>query len=120
VLTPFGKWMRKWRVDAELRLYDVAVKLGVTTAFISAIETGKKTIPSDFVARLAKAYHWSREHVAAAERCVELSRKSVRLDLTGRGERSRQLAEAFARTFDQADEARAAELLKRLFGKSVR
>ena len=44
MFTPFGKKIRKMRIDKEVRLKDMALSLGVTSAFLSAIETGKKNI----------------------------------------------------------------------------
>lgn len=39
----FGKELRKLIIDQDLKVYDLAKKLGVSSAFISSLMTGKKT-----------------------------------------------------------------------------
>lgn len=53
-LTPFGVALRKLRIERELRLFDLAEKLGKSTAMVSAIETGRKPIPDGFLAELIR------------------------------------------------------------------
>ncbi len=43
-LTPFGKLVRNYRTDLEVRLKEMAEYLDVTAAYLSAVETGKKRI----------------------------------------------------------------------------
>lgn len=45
MLTRFGKQLRKLRIDREERLKDMADRLNVTTAYLSAVENGKRTVP---------------------------------------------------------------------------
>lgn len=51
-LTDFGLAVRKARLDVQSTLADMANQLEVTPAFLSAIETGRKKIPLDFVAKV--------------------------------------------------------------------
>ncbi|HYD78945.1 MAG TPA: helix-turn-helix transcriptional regulator [Paucimonas sp.] len=52
-MTPFGKYMRNLRLEKGLLLKDVADRLQVTSAYLSALEHGKKGIPSkEFVERI--------------------------------------------------------------------
>ena len=44
-LTEFGKIFRKARIDAGLKIQDMANELQVSPAFISSIETGRKKMP---------------------------------------------------------------------------
>ena len=55
-LNDFGKELRKLRIDKSELLKDMADRLDVSPAFISAVETGRKAIPAGFVARIAAAY----------------------------------------------------------------
>lgn len=48
-MTPFGKALRKLRIDRELLLGDMAERLGISPSYLSQIETGKKPIPNGFV-----------------------------------------------------------------------
>ena len=46
-LSEFGKTLRKLRIDREIMLKTMADEIGVTSAYLSAVETGKKpTNPS--------------------------------------------------------------------------
>lgn len=45
-MTPFGKYMRNLRLEKGLLLKDVADLLGVTSAYLSALEHGKKGVPN--------------------------------------------------------------------------
>ena len=46
-LSEFGKTLRKLRIDHEIMLKTMADAIGVTSAYLSAVETGKKpTNPS--------------------------------------------------------------------------
>lgn len=45
-MTPFGRFMRYIRTEKGLLLKDVANMLGVTSAYLSALEHGKKGQPS--------------------------------------------------------------------------
>lgn len=51
-LTDFGLAVRKARLDVRSTLADMANQLNVTPAFLSAIETGRKKIPLDFVSKV--------------------------------------------------------------------
>jgi HTH-type transcriptional regulator, competence development regulator len=73
-LNDFGKELRKLRIDKSELLKDMADRLGVSAAFISAIETSRKPIPIGFADRIASAYDldekakWRFQHLADATR----------------------------------------------------
>jgi len=52
-MTPFGLFMRKLRLESGLLLKDMAESMGVSSAYLSALEHGKKGAPNaDFVSLL--------------------------------------------------------------------
>lgn len=53
MLTEFGKTLRKIRIDKGMLLKDMADGLQVSSAYLSGVETGKKSIPDDLVNRIA-------------------------------------------------------------------
>lgn len=61
MLTEFGKILRKIRIDNQELLKDMAKKLGVSSAYLSAVETGKRKVPSDWVPKVAALYTLDRE-----------------------------------------------------------
>jgi transcriptional regulator with XRE-family HTH domain len=99
-LTPFGRELRKLRIDRHLRLFDLGEKLGGTsTAFLSAIETGRKPIPGGFVGKLARALELSAAETETLRKAKDRTRREVRVD--GIKEEERELIAAFARRPDK-------------------
>lgn len=56
MLDRFGKLIRDIRITRRLLLYDMAKELDISTAELSAIETGKKPVPDWFIPALEKSY----------------------------------------------------------------
>ena len=51
-ITEFGKAVRKGRIETGVSLSAMAAELGATPAFLSAMETGRKKIPAEWVAKI--------------------------------------------------------------------
>lgn len=56
MITDFGKALRKLRIDAGQVLGDMAERLGISVAYLSAIENARREIPDGFVEKIAKLY----------------------------------------------------------------
>lgn len=54
--TPFGKELRKLRLDRDETMADMARRVGRSASFLSSIETGKKAVPIKLVDELAESY----------------------------------------------------------------
>jgi transcriptional regulator with XRE-family HTH domain len=63
MITPFGKFCRKLRIDNDEFLKDMARKLEVTPSYLSAVEKGKRPIPSDWGQKIAGLYELSPNQV---------------------------------------------------------
>lgn len=63
MITNFGKFCRKLRIDTNEVMNDMAVKLGVTASYLSAIENGKRSIPTDWAEQIAGHYELTEEQV---------------------------------------------------------
>jgi len=98
-LTPFGIAVRKLRLDKGLRLIDMAERLEMSTAFLSAIETGRKPIPDGLVLRISRSLELSTEELSGIRKSVDRTRKEVRVD--DKKEDDRELIAAFARRLDE-------------------
>lgn len=114
-LTPFGVELRKLRVDKDMRLLDLAAKLDQSTAFVSAIETGRKQIPDGYLHKISQAMNLSAEEIRRLRGAAEKTRKEVRVDNL-RGEQ-RELVAAFARKLDDVP-SDLMEALKKIVLKS--
>ena len=109
-LTPFGVEMRKLRLNRNLRLLDVASQLSVTSAFLSAVETGRKPIPDGFLVKISRAINISNEEVANLRKAIDRTRKEVRVD--DKPDHQRELIAAFARKLDNVPPSLIEELKK--------
>ncbi len=64
-MTPFGKAVRHLRIEHEMLLGSMADALGVSSSYLSQIESGKKPIPHGFADRVAQLM--SLDMIAASE-----------------------------------------------------
>lgn len=100
MLTPFGKTIRKARIDYGFTLKEVADKAGVSSAYLSAVETGKKPLTNDFVNGLLKAMDLpedrNKEIIASAATHIH----EVKLNHQGRTSEEVEFAMMFARKFE--------------------
>lgn len=112
MITVFGKFLRDLRhIHTEL-LKDMAESLGVSAAFLSAVETGKKSIPASWNEVIADLYQLTevqRRQLAAA---IDESQRAVTIDLSSQSGERRGVAVALARQFNNLSSAEM-EMLKR-------
>lgn len=96
VLTPFGKAVRKHRIDKELRMKEMADQLNVSSAFLSAVETGKKPVPVKLAQKISDYFELEhREHAELIKMATE-SRDSIQLSLDESSSKQRDLAIVFS------------------------
>jgi transcriptional regulator with XRE-family HTH domain len=99
-LTDFGKEVRKIRIDRNQLLKDMAAELEISSAFLSALETGRKQVPPGFVDRLALAYDLDEETVGRLHAIVSKSRTDFAIRLTKHATQDqREAAAVLARRF---------------------
>lgn len=82
-MTEIAKFLRKLRIDNEQSLGDMAEKLGLSAAYLSAIENDKRKIPEDMKDNLFKAYCLTEEQKLEFARLVAESREKVEIGLAG-------------------------------------
>jgi len=100
MFTLFGKEIRKMRLDRGMILKVMAELLDVSPAFLSAVETGRKAIPSDFVSRIAIALNLTPDLRQRLQEAAELSAKEFRIPMADdASDRDRCMVASFARQF---------------------
>ncbi|MBK8160292.1 MAG: helix-turn-helix transcriptional regulator [Rhodospirillaceae bacterium] len=99
-LTPFGRLVRKHRIDAGLLLKDMAEQLRRSAAFLSAVEMGEKPIPAGLAKQIAEYLKLDHEKTGELEEAAERSQREYRITV-GRGasDSQREVAAMFARRF---------------------
>lgn len=81
-MTPFGRFMRTLRLDKTMLLKECADLLGVTPAYLSALEHGKKGAPNDkFVERIVSALRLSPDEARALREAIRNSDTRIVLPL---------------------------------------
>lgn len=112
-LTSFGLCVRKLRLEVGCRLKDMADFIGCSSAYLSAVEVGKRPITDDVVNKTIKFFesmgiYECNQIINAADQ----SRSTVNVDCLNSGERG--MLAAFARRMPEADTDKRAEMLKKL------
>ncbi|MEY8378762.1 helix-turn-helix transcriptional regulator [Lachnospiraceae bacterium 56-18] len=81
LLTKFGKQLRSLRIEKDLRLKDMADELGVTVAYLSAVENGKRAVPDSWVERISKEYDLSDQEVISMQKAAYENKKDIKINL---------------------------------------
>ena len=99
-MTPFGKALRKLRIDQELLLGEMAERLRISASYLSQIETGKKPIPDGFVDKLHTAFRLSDVELRDVRHHAVISTNEFKIQLGDRANASdKVLADALATEF---------------------
>lgn len=119
-LTPLGRFLRKLRIDNNELLKTMAEKLDVSSAFLSAVEMGRKKMPAEWENEIGAEYRLDAGQRTELANAIAESSESVRLNMEGMSPESRRVAVAFARKIrdiDEDDLEHIAEFLKGLHSK---
>lgn len=108
--TSIGKYLCGLRISNGETLKDMAEKLGVSSAFLSAVENGKKKTPEAWKEKLKNLYSLNEEQVSAFETAFIESSNIIELDISDVSLNSRRLAVTFARYFETLDEETAQKI----------
>ena len=104
-LTPFGKEVRKYRIDRDMLLKDLADALGVTPTFVSAVEAGRKPVPPAWPERISDVLGLDMIQRKALENAAAKSAREVRISLAaGAGDLDRSVAAMLGRSFGELDD----------------
>lgn len=118
MLTALGRALRRLRLDRGMLLKDMAEGIDVTPAFLSAVETGRKSPPENFLPRLAEKFGLSRDQISELRRAAEQSVQEVRLRLPkGATEADREAMAVLARTFGDMSDKEREEFRELLLGR---
>lgn len=104
-MTPFGKMLRQERKERGMLLGQMAGKLGISTPYLSQLETGVKPLQSSFVEKVIRfldlnASDADKLRRAAAQSMASKS-ESVTIELRSASARDRELASNFALSFNR-------------------
>lgn len=110
MISKFGVCLRTIREQEKDSLRQMAIKLGVSAAFLSAMEVGRKTIPVEYVDKIKGNYVLTQEQEIELENSIHETNERVPIELAAMNEAQKDISLMFARKIKTADE----ELLRKL------
>ena len=115
--TSFGEFVRILRIKHREVMGDMAKMLETSTAFLSAVENGRKNVPADWIPKIVAHYNLTIEEQSALTEAVEESRVQYKIVPKNAGIEKRRAAMQFARSFDKMDDETAEKILELLSKK---
>ena len=119
-MTPFGKMLRQERKEKGMLLGEMAAALGMSSPYLSQLETGAKPLKEGFVEKVIRFFDLNRTDADAMRRAAAKSLAatvdSVTIELRpDTSSRDRELASNLALSFNRLKpetKARLREMLK--------
>lgn len=97
-MTPLGAKLRRMRADRGIALKDMAKALNVSSAYLSALEHGKRGKPTWFLVQRIIAYFnviW--DEAEEIQRLAEISDPKISIDTSAYGPEATELTNVLAR-----------------------
>ena len=111
-MTPFGDRMRKLRAERGITLKDMADDLGVSSAYLSALEHGKRGRPGwHLIQRILTFFNIIWDDAEDVVRLARISHPRITIDTSGLNPRATELANRLADDIGRLDAAALDELL---------
>ncbi len=119
-MTPFGKHLRRLRADRGMTLKEMATAVGVSSAYLSALEHGKRGQPSwALIQRIIACLNVIWDDAEELTRLARLSHPRVTIDTTGLSPRATEFANRLASSISRLRERDLEMLLAVLDGENA-
>lgn len=114
-MTPFGRKLREMRAERGLNLAQMAKGLGVSSAYLSALEHGHRGRPNwSFVQRIITYFNVIWDEAEELQRLAEISDPKVSINTAGLSPEATELANLLAREISGLSADDLAELKSQL------
>jgi transcriptional regulator with XRE-family HTH domain len=111
-MTPFGQRLRDLRAERGVQLKDMAAAIGVSPAYLSALEHGKRGRPTYImVQRIIGYFNVIWDEAEDLQRLADLSHPRVVIDTTGLSPQATELANRLSVDIARLSETEIARLL---------
>lgn len=112
-MTPFGLKLRQLRQDKGITQKDLAKALGVSAAYLSALENGKRGRPSwPLVQEIITYFGAIWDDAEEIEALARLSHPKITIDTSELSPEATEVANRLAETIHRLDEAELKKILK--------
>lgn len=119
-LSKFGAKVREYRRAYSVTLSTMASSLGASTAFLSAMETGRSKIPMDWVEKIANYFGEFGEKINVAELKAIACDDNEAVSLEGLRPQHRMLVAGFANSdLNQEQLTRLGRLLGEIYEENA-
>ena len=114
-MTPFGERMRRMREEKGVTQKEMAAALGVSAAYLSALEHGRRGVPSwPLIQKIVGYFNVIWDDAEELQRLAATSHPRVTVDTVGLSPQATLLANRLGGAIGTLSEADVAELLARL------
>lgn len=111
-MTPFGVRMRKLRAERQVTLKEMAGEIGVSSAYLSALEHGKRGRPGwHLLQRIISYFNIIWDEAEDVVRLARISHPRVVIDTSGLEPQATELANRLADDISGLDQRELAEML---------
>ncbi len=110
MISSFGMTMRKIRSRTGDSLRTCATKLEITAPFLSAMEVGRRPIPSHYLEKIKTIYNLSEEDYIELYNAIVETNKRVDIEIEKMNDAQKEVSMTFARKIENAD----SELIEKL------
>lgn len=111
-MTPFGDRMRKLRAERGVTLKEMADAIGVSSAYLSALEHGKRGRPGwHLIQRILTFFNIIWDDAEEVVWLARISHPRITIDTSGLNPRATELANRLADEIGRLDSASLQEIL---------
>lgn len=97
MITEFGKYIRKLRIDNTVTLRSMADGMKMSPSYLSSVETGKRNITIKYFNAVVAYFQLTGSKVTELQRLADISRNEIPLSLREANHGQRNTAIVFAR-----------------------
>jgi len=110
-MTPFGEALRRLRAERGVTQRQMAKAMGVSPAYLSALEHGRRSEPSwEFIQRAIGYFNIIWDEAEELQRLGSLSRPKVTIDTSGLTPKATEIANRLAAVIARLDEQTLQEI----------
>jgi transcriptional regulator with XRE-family HTH domain len=114
-MTPFGEKMRKLRADRGITLKQMSSAIGVSSAYLSALEHGKRGRPGwHLIQRIITYFNIIWDEAEEVTRLARISHPRITIDTSGLNPLATELANRLADDISKLEPQTLTELLAAL------
>ncbi len=111
-MTPFGDRMRRLRAERGVTLKEMADAIGVSSAYLSALEHGKRGRPGwHLIQRILSYFNIIWDDAEEVVRLARISHPRIAIDTAGLAPRATELANRLADDIGRLEPATIEELI---------